>query len=46
MQKDFQNFIACKSIENARKVLKHSGKISAECIYGQELQEALLIVGE
>lgn len=40
MQKDFQAFMADKSPTNAAKVLKHINKISAQCIYEDEIREA------
>lgn len=44
MQKDFQTFQANKTVANAKRVLKHAGKISAECVYGAELAMARDIV--
>ena len=44
MQKDFQAFKQEKTLANAKRVLKHSKKISAQCVYGPELIEAAAIV--
>jgi len=44
MQKDFQKFIANKSLANAKKVLKHAAKMSAQCVYFAEIAEARAIV--
>lgn len=44
MIKDFNAFIADKSEKNAKRVLKHAGKISAQCVYGPELAEAKKIM--
>lgn len=44
MQKDFQNFIADKTTANAKRVLKHADKITAQCVYGAEIAEAHQIV--
>jgi len=40
MQKDFLKFIDEKNVANAKRILKHSGKISAQCVYFAELAEA------
>jgi hypothetical protein len=44
MQKDFKSFENDKSLVNAKKVLKHAGKISAQCVYFAEIAEAREIV--
>lgn len=44
MQKDFQTFRDYPTLKNAIAVLDHKDKISAQCIYGQEIQNALGIV--
>lgn len=44
MQKDFQTFRDYPTLESALVILKHKDKISAQCIYGQEIQNALTIV--
>lgn len=40
MNNDFQNFINNPCVETAKKVMKHAGKISAQCVWGNELDQA------
>lgn len=44
MNKDFQNFFQNKTFENAMKCLRHKDKISAQCVYFDELKLAEDIV--
>jgi hypothetical protein len=44
MQHDFRQFITDPSLTNAKRVLKHADKLSAQCVYFNELKQAQAII--